>query len=164
MRVRDMLPSSRNKGEMVKRRDESLNHFYSLQRDMNRIFDRFFEDFQLPPFEDKWASTFPSVDVKESDREIRVSAELPGLDEKDIDITISGNLLTIRGEKKQEKEDKTENYYRKERSYGSFYRDIPLPTEVESEKVDASYKNGVLGITVPKKPEGKRKKIAIKSV
>jgi HSP20 family protein len=107
----------------------------------------------------------PHVDVTENDQEIKVVAELPGLTEKDVEVSLANDMLTISGEKKAEKEDKGENYYRLERSYGSFQRTIPLPTEVEADKVDATFKNGVLQITLPKlyPGEGVKKKISIKT-
>jgi HSP20 family protein len=103
------------------------------------------------------------VDVSENDKEIHISAELPGLDEKDIDLTLSGNNLIIRGEKRAEKEEKGEQFYRKETSYGVFHRSIPLPTEVEEDKIEATYRKGVLKIVLPKSPEARkaRKKISI---
>jgi HSP20 family protein len=88
--------------------------------------------------------------VSETDKEIKVSAELPGMDEKDIDVSLTRDSLTIKGEKKQETEDKGEDYYRMERSYGSFTRSIPLPIEVDTDKVQATFKKGVLEITLPK--------------
>ena len=91
-----------------------------------------------------------------------VKAELPGIDPKDIDISLSEGVLTIRGEKRQEKEEKDEGYHLVERSYGSFTRSIRLPREVQNEKINASYKNGVLKITLPKSEEAKKKEIKIK--
>jgi HSP20 family protein len=91
-----------------------------------------------------------------------VKAEVPGLEPKDIDISLSDGLLTIKGEKKQEREEKEENYHLVERSYGSFARSIRLPNEVQSDKIDASYKNGVLKIVLPKSEEAKKKEIKIK--
>lgn len=107
----------------------------------------------------------PQVDVTENDQEIKVAAELPGLTEKDVEVSLANDMLTISGEKRAEKEDKGENYYRMERSYGSFQRTIPLPTEVEANKVDATFKNGVLTVTLPKSAQAvqNRKKIAIKA-
>ncbi|NOX89960.1 MAG: Hsp20/alpha crystallin family protein, partial [Calditrichaeota bacterium] len=116
-------------------------------------------------FGDSFGSFMPSVDVKEKDDEFVVTAELPGMDAKDVDISISDDILTLRGEKKEEKEEKEGNYYRRECSYGSFHRDIPLPAEVETDKVEAEFKRGVLTVHLPKKPESQRKakKIQVKT-
>jgi len=107
----------------------------------------------------------PSVDVKESDKEFIIRAELPGVEEKDIDVTVTNDAVTIKGEKKEEKEDKGKNYYYMERSYGSFNRVIPLSAETEAGKAEASFKNGVLNITVPKSANSKTKgtKVPIKA-
>jgi HSP20 family protein len=91
-----------------------------------------------------------------------VKAEVPGLEPKDIDISLTGGVLTIKGEKKQEKEEKDENYHRIERSYGTFTRSVRVPQEVQSDKIEATYKNGVLKITLPKSEEAKKKEIKIK--
>jgi HSP20 family protein len=104
----------------------------------------------------------PSVDVSETKNDLVVKAELPGMDPKDIDISLSDGLLTIRGEKKQEKEEKEENYHFIERSYGSFTRSVQLPREVKRENISASYKNGILKVVLPKSEEVKTKEIKIK--
>ena len=134
----------------------------SFRREMDRAFDRFFEGwpFRLSAEEGTWA---PSVDVSETAKEVIVKAELPGMDAKEIDVSVRGEILTLRGERKQEKEEKGENFHRVERSYGSFSRSLQLPAEVDSGKVDATYKNGVLKITMPKTKEASTKKIEIKA-
>ena len=105
----------------------------------------------------------PRMDVSETDKEIVVSAELPGLADEDIDVSLSLGMLTISGEKKQEKEKKGRNYYHVERSYGSFQRSIPLPAEVDTNQVDAVFKKGVLTVTLPKTGAAQAgKKIAVK--
>ena len=105
------------------------------------------------------------MDVAEDGKEITLTAELPGLDEKDVEILLSNNVLTIKGEKKSEQEKKEKDYYRVERSYGSFSRTIPLPEGIDADKVNASFKKGVLTVTVPKLPEAQKevKKIAVKA-
>jgi len=106
----------------------------------------------------------PSIDVSENDKGIEVTAELPGVDEKDVEVTLADNLLTIKGEKKSEREEKEEGSYVSERSYGSFQRSFSLPYEVDAGKVEAKFDKGVLKISLPKSPELKKKtkKIAIK--
>ncbi|NIP28100.1 MAG: Hsp20/alpha crystallin family protein [Phycisphaerae bacterium] len=138
---------------------------YPLRRRVNRLFDEFVDEFGLRPFTERGVEFYPSVDITENEREIKVSAELPGLSEDDIDVSLTHNLLTIRGEKKAERKDEGENYYRLERSYGAFQRSIPLPVEVEADKVEATFKNGVLTITLPKSAEAQQrtKKITVKS-
>ncbi len=143
-------------------RDGVNQPFLNLQQEMNRMFSKFYDDFHWSPFQERNLSLFPKVDIKETKSAVTVSAELPGLDAKDIDISVSDDRLTLRGEKGQEKESKEENYYRMERSYGSFHRSITLPAEVESENIEATFKNGVLTISIPKRPEGQRKTKKIK--
>ena len=104
----------------------------------------------------------PSIDLAEKDNELVVKCEVPGMDPKDINISLSNGVLTIRGEKKQEREEKEADYHLVERSYGSFSRSIQLPKQVQSEKISASYKNGILKITLPKSEEAKKKEIKIK--
>ena len=142
--------------------------FYSLQRQMNSLFDDFFTGFDVAPrglASGKFGSFMPSLDVKESDKEFTIRAELPGVEEKDIEVTVTSEAVTIKGEKKEEKEDKGKNYYYMERSYGSFNRVIPLSTETEANKAEASFKNGVLNVTIPKSPSAKNKgtKVPIKA-
>jgi HSP20 family protein len=105
----------------------------------------------------------PSVDVSESDKELIVRAELPGMDPKEIDISMSGNVLTIKGERKHEREEKKENFHLVERSSGSFSRSIQLPTEVKPEKIQATYKDGILSISMPKTKAEAVKKIEVKT-
>lgn len=100
----------------------------------------------------QWNSFVPAVNISESDNEYRVTAELPGMDENDVEVSLSRGSLLIRGEKKAENEDRGQGYYRMERSYGTFQRAIPLPQEVDAEKVDATFKKGLLTITLPKLP------------
>jgi len=132
----------------------------TIRDEMDKIWNRFAREWpSLEHFRGEWA---PSLDVSESKDEIIVKAELPGMDVKDIDISLSGGILTIKGEKKQEKEEKEENYHIIERSYGKFIRSVQLPGEVKSDKINASYKDGVLNITLPKSEEAKKKEVKIK--
>jgi HSP20 family protein len=133
-----------------------------LRREMDRLWDEFFGPGRraLQPFEEAWV---PAVDVSETGDKVTVKAEIPGLEAKDIDIAIVGDTLTIKGEKKAEREEKGENFHLVERSYGSFSRALKLPAAVDPDKVEATYKNGVLTITCPKKEEVKPKAIEIKA-
>ena len=108
------------------------------------VFDRFFEDFNLPTLFSEPKEWVPSFDISETDDNIIVRAELPGMDVKNINVTLTNGILTVKGERKDEKEKKEENYHLKETRYGSFSRSIRLPSEVKTEKIDATYKNGVL--------------------
>ncbi|HEY84791.1 MAG TPA: Hsp20/alpha crystallin family protein [Chloroflexi bacterium] len=168
MAITSLLPWKHGEKNVAIQRAD--NPVYSLQREMNRLFDDFFPtDFGLAPFKEfgpgeGFGAFSPSVDIAETDKEIKVSTELPGLSEDDIEVSLSGDTLTISGEKKAEKEDKGKNYYRMERSYGSFRRAIPLPCEVETDKVNATFKKGVLNIVLPKTSQAQEavKKIAIR--
>ena len=136
-----------------------------------RPFDemrRMMENFWMAPFEEfgRWGDGLtPKVDVKEEDREIIVSAELPGMDQKDIDVTVTNDSVRISGEKKHEKEEEEKGFYRHETFCGSFDRVIDLPAEVEEDKAEAEFSKGVLTIKLPKSEEAqaKHKKIKIKS-
>jgi HSP20 family protein len=125
---------------------------------MDRLFDDFFTDWPRVGLWSKGTGVpSPDVDVAETEKEITVTAELPGLDEKEIDLNLSDNVLTIRGEKKAEKEEKGKTFYRSERSYGVFERVIPLPIEVQEDKVEAEFTKGVLTVHLPKSPAAQKK-------
>lgn len=136
-----------------------------------RPFDemrRMMEDFWMTPFEEmgRWGEAFtPRVDVKEEDNNVVVSAELPGIDQKDIDVTVTRDSVRIAGEKKHEEEKEERGYYRRETSYGSFERVVELPSEIDENKAEAEFSKGVLTIRLPKSEQAraKQKKIEIKS-
>jgi HSP20 family protein len=161
MAISDLVPFGK-KSVQLKRDDD--NPFALLRREMDSLVDNFFRGFDMEPFGSRMGVFSPRVDVTENDKEINISAELPGMDEKDIDVSLQNDMLTIKGEKSEEKEEKKKDYYRMERSYGSFSRTIPLPVEVETGKVEAKFKKGVLSITLPKtaKAVAETKKIAVK--
>ena len=129
-------------------------------REAGDFWDDFFKDMPLSESRFEWA---PSVDVSESDGSVVVKAELPGMESKDLDVDLTGNVLTIKGEKKVEEEKEEERVYCRERFYGTFQRSFRLPAGVESDKVEANFKNGVLTVSVPKSEESKQRKIEIKS-
>lgn len=162
MAKKNLVPSEK---KSVPVRREEYNPFALLRQEMNTLFDNFFRGFEVEPFMGRFRGFSPDVDIKESEKEIKVAAELPGMDDKDIDISLTRDSLTIKGEKKEEKEDKGKDYYRMERSYGSFSRTIPLPVEVDVDKVKAEFKKGVLTVTLPKTPKAikETKKIPVKS-
>ncbi|MEE9402779.1 MAG: Hsp20/alpha crystallin family protein, partial [Desulfobacteria bacterium] len=121
-----------------------------LNRPERDFFDRFFADFALPSIAFEDTEWMPAFDMSETDKELIVKGEVPGMDKKDINITVSDGMLTIRGEKKHEKKEENEQYHHVERRYGAFSRTMRLPHEVEADKVDATYKEGVLRIRLPK--------------
>ena len=129
----------------------------SVQDEMNRLFDGFFGRTPAA-FDTGWS---PSVDISETKDEIVVKAEIPGLTKEEIEISLRDNVLTLKGEKKQEKEEKDTDYYRMERSYGAFSRSFNLPTVVRADKIRARYKDGVLNVVLPKAEEVKPKQIPV---
>jgi HSP20 family protein len=139
MNVRDLIPWSGSNRTPTLLRDEQASPFLTLHREMNRLFDEAFRSFEAPLLFGRLPS-WPNVEISETDKELRVSAELPGLEEKEV--LLSDDVLTIRGEKKSEVEDKERQF--SERFYGRFERRIPLGTEVEEDQVAALFKNGVL--------------------
>ncbi|MFN4319221.1 MAG: Hsp20/alpha crystallin family protein [Aquificaceae bacterium] len=134
------------------------NPFAEIER-IRREFDRLFEE--LIPREEGEKLFAPAVDVYETDQELVVKAELPGVKKENVEVSIRDNALHIRGEKKEEKEEKTETYHRVERVYGKFERVIPLPVDVKVEAAKAEFKDGLLEIRIPKAEESKERKIEI---
>jgi HSP20 family protein len=149
----------------------------SFRSEMDRLFDRFSGSFNMAPFRRMFELTpsprlqgsfelaVPAVDITEDTNAFKVTAELPGMAEKDVEVNVSGDVLTIKGEKRQEKEEKDNNYHMSERSYGMVERSFTLPKGVDSEKISAEFGKGVLTLTLPKRPEAQTetKKIDIKA-
>ncbi len=168
MSVRDLIPWGRpgNQAPTVFR-DEDRSPFLSLHREVNRLFDDVFRSFdsRLPAFGSlsSFGPSWPSVEIAETDKEIKVTAEIPGLEEKDIEVLLNEGVLTLKGEKRSETDDKDRQF--SERFYGRFERRIPLGADVEEDKVDARFKNGVLSIVLPKtaKAQSQTRRIAIRS-
>lgn len=132
----------------------------SFRKEIDKLWNRFLGETPFArTFTEEW---LPSVDISENKDSYIVKAELPGLDAKDVDVSLSGDLLTIKGERKKETEEKDENHYRSERYYGSFQRVFRLPSSVKSDKIEATFDKGVLKITLPKIEETKKKEIEIK--
>ncbi len=148
----------------------------SMRQEVDRLFDEFGRGFWRPPFgrsvfdlEPFWRRELgriaaPAVDIVEKDNAFEVTAELPGMDEKDIEVKVADNYLTIKGEKQEEKEEKKKGYYLQERHFGSFERSFRVPESVDADKIGAAFKKGVLKVTLPKKPEARKpgKKISVK--
>jgi HSP20 family protein len=126
------------------------------------IFEGLFDDWRLPAIFSEDSSWVPAFDIKENEKEYVITAELPGIDVKDVDATLSEGVLSVKGEKKHEEEDKGEGYHRVERRYGSFHRSFRIPGRVKTDEVDANYTDGILKLTLPKAEESQTKKIEVK--
>ncbi len=149
--------------------------FGNLRQEIDRLFDEFDGGFWRTPFRSPLFDVaplrgngfpaMPAVDVSETDKAYEITAELPGMDEKNVEVKVANGILTIKGEKQDEKEEKKKDYYRRERSFGSFERSFQVPEGVDSDKIEASFKKGVLSVTFPKSPEAQKaeKKIAVKA-
>jgi HSP20 family protein len=155
MDLKSLVPW-RDKSQTPATREDLYDPFVSFRRE----FDRMFEDFtnglgsrMLPPMVGAWQGVTPVVDVTETDKDMVITAELPGISEKDLEVTLAGDVLTIKGEKKAEHEQKNGDAYYMERRFGSFSRSLRLPFEAKDEKVDAKYDKGVLTIRIPKPAE-----------
>jgi HSP20 family protein len=156
------------------RSDDFEHPFLELRRATNRLFDDFSRGFGLSErfwsepislTSDVSGAQWPSVDMSETDNDVLITAELPGVNKDNLGISLSDSSINISGEKNEKEEDKGKDYYRLERSYGSFRRSFSLPCEIDEDKVDASFKNGVLKITLPKTEAARKriKKIPVKS-
>jgi HSP20 family protein len=163
MAIKDLIPWNNKGREVGFQRANDVHPFFTLHREMNRMFDDVFRGFDLTPF-GTTSRTFeglgwPQIDIDETDKEVRITAELPGLDEKDVSLEIANGVLSIAGEKKSQTEDKARRF--NERYYGRFERRIPLE-DVDEAQVSAAFKNGILTITAPKSAEAKNvRRIAI---
>jgi len=165
MSVRDLIPWSRDTQAPASYRDGERDPLLSLHREVNRLFDDVVRGFdaRLPSFSGFSAagSGWPSVEISDGEKEIRVTAEIPGMEEKDVEVLLDDGVLTLKGEKRSEAENKERQF--SERFYGHFERRIPLGIEVEEDKVDATFKNGLLTVTLPKteRAQTRAKRIAI---
>ena len=158
MAIKDLIPWNRGR-DVTLHRTEDQNPFLALHREVNRLFDDAFRGFDLAPFGNTdrlfdRALAWPTLEVSETDRDVKITAELPGLDEKDVELQLANGILTIKGEKKTEVEDKERLF--SERHYGRFERRIPVEG-VDEDKVLAEFKKGVLTITLPKTASAREK-------
>ncbi|MGB3387933.1 MAG: Hsp20/alpha crystallin family protein [Pseudaminobacter sp.] len=168
MSVRDLIPWSRERSQVPSLfREDDRDPFLSLHREVNRLFDDAFRGFDdglpsLARFSSNGAR-WPNVEISDGEKEIRVTAEVPGLEEKDIEVLLENGTLALKGEKRSETEDKDRQF--SERFYGRFERRVPLGYEIDEDKIDARFRNGVLTVTLPKtaKAQSQAKRIAIKS-
>jgi len=163
------LPTRKgSNGESALQRSSGVHPMERMREEMNRMFDSFFRD-PFAPLELDWPRSFqslelsPRVDIEDRKKEIRVSVELPGLEPDDVEVDLADNTLTVKGEKKTEESEERDGYYLSERSYGAFQRVIPLPVEVEPDKVKARFKRGVLTVRLPKSERAREnvRKIAV---
>ena len=163
MTEKSLLPARRYRPSLFAGNGE-MEPMRLFHREMDRLFDAFSRDLRWPLGSGDTDSGTPLVDVAETDEGLTVTAELPGMDEKDIEVNLTSNVLTLKGEKKAEREEKKADYHFRERTYGSFSRSVAVPFDVDPDKVDASFSKGVLTIALPRPPEAKRKtkKIAVK--
>ena len=155
MAIRDLIPWNNQGRRVVAERDAEGHPFLALHREMNRMFDDVFRGFDLAPFGSARALgglSWPQLDIDETDNEVRITAELPGLEEKDVSVNIANGVLSISGERKSETEDKNRRF--SERYYGRFERRIPLEG-VDEDKASASFGNGVLTIAFPKSSDAR---------
>lgn len=178
-KVTSLPVKTEDKSAATAKRGEGMWHSFAALRDeVDHMFDSFLRGFpslpstrraaELEPlwkFETSFGMAAPAVDVTEKDKAYEITAELPGLDAGNIDLSISGDILTIKGEKQEEKEQKEKNYYLSERRYGSFQRSFELPAGIDRDKIDAKFDKGVLTVTLPKTAQAvqQQKKIEIQS-
>jgi HSP20 family protein len=162
--MRELIPWKKNNDRLALRRRE-MDPLGELRQEIDQIFNGFLGDWtgRINLLDRRLGSFMPEVDVTETGKEVRVTAELPGMEEKDLEVSLIDGALTIRGEKREEHEEEKGDYYHSERQYGAFERIIPLPSEVDADKAKASFKKGVLKITLPKTEEARssRKTIPI---
>lgn len=158
----DKAVATKQPGEIMSRTEEFEHWLDHLMEDMwRRPFPSLFGRDRWLPIR-PLSIRMPSIDVYEENDSVVVKAELPGMKKEDIEVNLAAENLTIKGEKKEDKEVKEDNYYRRERSYGSFLRTVALPCEVKSDEIKASFKDGVLDIRLPKTEEAKKKSVAVK--
>jgi HSP20 family protein len=149
---KSLVPWKNNKSQAPALREDYFDPFVTFRREMDRMFDHFFDGF--PGRAGNGPGTMaPAIDLDETDKEMVVTAELPGVTDKDIEVSLAGDVLTIKGEKKTETEEKKGDSYYTERRYGSFARSLRLPFEVKDEQVHAKFKDGVLTVRLPKPAE-----------
>ncbi len=155
MAITDLIPWKKNEENALALRRREVDPFAQFRREMDNMFEGMLGDWTRPMnlLDRRLGSWMPQIDVRETAKEIRVTAELPGMEEKDIQVSLLDGALTLKGEKSEEHEEEKGDVHRSERRYGMFERTIPLPSEVELDKVNATFKKGVLKVTLPKTKE-----------
>ena len=162
MQIKDLIPWAR-KGDAPEAKAAEPNAIASLQREMNQVFENFWNRFGKLDW--PWGQSEAKSDVVQTDNAVEISIELPGMEMKDIEVAVADDMLTVKGEKRIERQEEKKGYYLSERSYGAIYRAVPLPPGVDGSKAEASFKNGVLTIRLPQTPEAqaKVKRIEVKA-
>ena len=155
MALKELIPWKRTGSELATRQDSMFTPFDDFRREMDKIFDGFLSDWPMrTSLLDRQLGNFmPQVDVTETEKEVRVTAELPGMEEKDVQVTFTQGVLSIKGEKREEHEETKRDLHRSEIRYGMFERAVQLPADIDADKAKASFKKGVLRITLPKTAE-----------
>jgi HSP20 family protein len=167
MAMTDLIPWRKTNGRLVTRSE--MDRCSQLHREIDRVFGDFMTDWpwtgRMNRIERRFGSFMPEIDVTETDKDLRVTAELPGMDEQDLEVSYFEGGLMIKGEKREEHEEQKGDFYRSERQFGAFERMIPLPSDINPDKAKASFKKGVLEITLPKTEEARshRKTIPIQT-
>ena len=167
MALKELIPWKRNNSELAVRRDP-MTPFDHFRREMDQLFDGFLNEWPMRSTSllDRHLGEFmPTIDVAETEKEVRITAELPGMEEKEIDVSLTRGVLTIKGEKREEQEENKRDFHRSECRYGMFERVIQLPAEIDADKAKATFKKGVLKITLPKTAEAQsqRKRIQVEA-
>ena len=166
MKIKDLVPLRSPKREEMTRFGD-IDPFKMMTENMSRMFEEFMDYKKFPALFEmpiRGGMVSPKIDVSESEKEVLITAELPGLEEKDVELLLTPETLTIKGEKKMESEEKERDYYRTERVYGSFCRTIGLPSGIDKDKTEATFKKGVLKVVLPKTVQAQKevKKLEIK--
>jgi len=168
MAFRDLIPwtsRTRNAPSRFGGGESFASPMMALHREIDRAFDQFWNEFGRPiANRDGFGVATPAIDVRETDKALEVSAELPGLSDRDVELEISGDTLILRGEKTDEHKEERKGVFVSERAYGSFYRAVPLPPGIDTERAEANFDNGVLTVTLPKTDEAQQqvKRIEVK--
>ncbi len=151
MALTELIPWKRNSGNLSVRRDNG-DPFQSFSREMDRLFQNVLSEFpgRMSLAERSFGAFMPQIDVKETEKEFRITAELPGMEQKDVEVTLENGVLRIKGEKREEHTEEKGDFYRSERQYGAFERAIPLADDLDIDKAKAEFKKGVLSIVLPK--------------
>ncbi len=163
MTLSELVHWNRARNIPVRQRNAFGRSLGNFQEEINHLFQDFFGNNDLTKFEQNFEQ-MPAIDVIENEKDFKIKAELAGMDPENVDVSVSDGYLTIKGERKEETEEKDDNYLRQEMSYGSFQRTVSLPETANVDKADATFKNGILNVSIPKKAEAvhKPKKLQIK--
>ena len=166
MALTELIPWKKTNKELALRR-EAASPFDQFRKEMDQLFANFLSDWsgRIAPMDQHLGSFVPDVDIKETEKEVHVTAELPGLDEKQVEVTLTAGALTIKGEKREQHEEKEGDMHRAECRYGMFERTVQLPAGLDADRASATSKKGVLRVNLPKTPEAQsnRRRIPVES-